>query len=405
MKLAILTCGMLPIPAVQGGAVENLIDFYLEYNDRKKLHGITVYSPWDPKVKTHPALSSDVNHYVFIDVTSLKARIARKIYGYLHHNEYYNYFIEYYFEKVYSRLKHKNYDYIILENSPGHAYKLSQRDHHNLILHLHNDLLNSQSRFHDSIANNLTKVLTVSNYINARVCTLCPENKVKTIYNGIDIQYFIQKDAAINRKELGFSPDDFVIAFSGRMNKDKGIAKLISAMLLLHTHPDIKLMALGSNFFEDAHDEDAFLHRLKHTARQIEDRIVFTGFIPYENVPNYLRIADIAVLPSMWEEPFGLTIVEAMAAGLPLVTTRSGGIPEICEGVATIVEKVNVVNNLKEAILDLYHHPEKRRQMAAAALERAKMFDKESYAENFFAALENIKDNKLKVNNCTIYAK
>jgi glycosyltransferase involved in cell wall biosynthesis len=107
----------------------------------------------------------------------------------------------------------------------------------------------------------------------------------------------------------------------------------------------------------------------------------------------------------MWEEPFGLTIVEAMAAGLPLVTTRSGGIPEICEGVATIVEKENVVNNLKEAILDLYHHPEKRRQMAAAALERAKMFDKESYAKNFFAALENIKDNKLKVNNCTIYAK
>lgn len=390
MKLAILTCGMLPIPAVQGGAVENLIDFYLEYNDRKKLHDITVYSPWDPKMKTHPALSSSVNHYVFIDVTSLKARVARRLYGYLHHGEYYNYFIEYYFEKVYSRLKDEKYDLIILENSPGHAYKLSKRGHHNLILHLHNDLLNSQSRFHDSIADSLTMVLTVSNYINARVCTLCPGNKVQTVYNGVDIQYFTLKDATVNRKELGFSPDDFVIAFSGRMNKDKGIAELISAMLQLHPHPDIKLMALGGNFFEDAHDEDAFLHQLKHTARQIQDRIVFTGFVPYSKVPNYLQTADIAVLPSMWEEPFGLTIVEAMAAGLPLVTTRSGGIPEICEGVATIVEKENVVNNLKEAILDLYHHPEKRRQMAAAALERAKMFDKESYAKNFFAAIESL---------------
>ena len=82
MKLAILTCGMLPIPAVQGGAVENLIDFYLEFNDLHRLHDITVYSPWDAKVEKHPALSSQVNHYVYIDVTSLKARIGRKLYGY-----------------------------------------------------------------------------------------------------------------------------------------------------------------------------------------------------------------------------------------------------------------------------------------------------------------------------------
>ena len=98
----------------------------------------------------------------------------------------------------------------------------------------------------------------------------------------------------------------------------------------------------------------------------------------------------MAGLPSMWEEPFGLTIVEALAAGLPLITTRSGGIPEICEGVATIVDKENVVNNLASAILDLYQHPEKREQMAKASIERAQQFDKETYAKNFFAALENL---------------
>ena len=139
MKLAILTCGILPIPAVQGGAVENMIDFYLDYNNRKKLHDITVYSPWDPKVKSHPALTSDVNHYIYIDVTSINARLARRIYGYIHRNEYYNYFIEYYFEQVYSKLKNKDYDYILLENCPGYAYKLSQRGYCNLILHLHNE--------------------------------------------------------------------------------------------------------------------------------------------------------------------------------------------------------------------------------------------------------------------------
>lgn len=43
MKIAILTSGILPVPAVQGGAVENLIDFYLDYNERNNLHDITVF--------------------------------------------------------------------------------------------------------------------------------------------------------------------------------------------------------------------------------------------------------------------------------------------------------------------------------------------------------------------------
>ena len=90
----------------------------------------------------------------------------------------------------------------------------------------------------------------------------------------------------------------------------------------------------------------------------------------------------------MWDEPFGLTIVEALAAGLPLITTRSGGIPEICEGVATIVDRNDVVNNLVAAILNLYEHPEKRQQMSSASIERAWAFDKERYAANFFAAIE-----------------
>jgi len=391
MKLAILTCGMLPIPAVLGGAVENLIDFYLEYNDRKKLHDITVYSPWDPKVTSHSALSSSVNHYVFIDVTSLKARVARRLYGYLHHDEYYNYFIEYYFEKVYSQLKYQNYDYIILENSPGHAYKLSKRVYNKLVLHLNNDLLNSKSRYHEDIFNGLSLILTCSNYIKGRVSTIQPANKIRTLYNAIDTKKFTSLNVSpINRESLGFTEKDFILVYSGRINKDKGVSELIDAILLLKDIPEIKLMILGGTFYGNAINEDEFVSSLKMKAESIKRKLHFTGFIPYENVPNYLRIADIAVLPSMWEEPFGLTIVEAMASGLPLITTRSGGIPEICEGVATIVEKENVVNNLKEAILDLYHHPEKRRQMAAAALERAKMFDKKSYAENFFAAIESL---------------
>lgn len=383
-----MTCGILPVPAVQGGAVENLIDFYLEYNDQKRLHDITVYSPWDPKAGKSPVLRSDVNHYIFINVTSLWARTRRWLYGRSHSGEYYNHYIEYYFERVYADLKKRDYDYILLENCPGYAYKLSLRGYKNVILHLHNELLHSGSRHHDIIFNGLVKILTVSDYIKERVATIQPNNKIQTVYNGIDLKNFSPKEnPVVCRKEMGFTEDDFVMIYSGRINKEKGVSELIDAMLMIKDKPRIKLMIIGGTFFANTNNEDVFVKALKDKAKPIKDRIVFTGFVTYDKVPDYLHLADIAVLPSMWEEPFGLTVVEAMAAGLPLVTTRSGGIPEICEGVATIVNKENVVDDLVSAILDLYEHPEKRRQMALASLQRAQLFDKETFAANLLTAL------------------
>lgn len=391
MKLAVLTCGMLPIPAVQGGAVENLIDFYLEYNDQHKLHEITVYSPWDSKISNHPALLSDVNHYIYIDVTSLKARTARKLYGYLHHNEYYNHFIEYYFEKVYSDLKKKNFDYIIIENGAGLSYKLSQRGYKNLVLHMNNEVRKERSAYHDVVFSGFTKILAASDYIKRKTAEYYPIEKIQTVHNGIDVKNFSRKEKpTVSRQDLGLADNDFIIAYSGRINKEKGVSELIDTMLQLTDYPQIKLQIIGGSFFGNAVNDDAFMRSLKSKAKTIEDKIIFTGFIPYKDVPDYLQLADIAVLPSMWEEPFGLTIAEALAAGLPLITTRSGGIPEICEGVATIVEKENVINNLASAILDLYEHPDKRKQMSTASIERAKHFDKEIYAKRIFEALDSL---------------
>ena len=389
MKLAILTCGMLPIPAIQGGAVENLIDFYLEYNNKHQLHDITVYSPWDSKIVHHPALSSNVNHYIFIDVSSLKARIGRKLYGYLHHNEYYNHFIEYYFEKVYADLKKKKFDYIIIENGAGLAYKLSQRGFKNLILHMHNEVRSERSQYHEVVFRSFAKILTVSDYIKQKAAVFYPIEKIHTVHNGIDLQNFSRKkEPTVSRQDLGFSVNDFVMVYNGRINPEKGVSELIEAMLQLKDHTNIKLMIIGGSFFGNTNNEDTFVRSLKDKAHDVKDRIFFTGFIPYKNVPDYLKLADIAVLPSMWEEPFGLTIVEAMAAGLPLITTRSGGIPEICEGVATIVDRKDIVNNLTNAIIDLYKHPDKRKQMSEDSIKRAKLFDKDIYAKKFFEALD-----------------
>ena len=393
MKIAFLTSGMLPIPAVQGGAVENKIDFLLEYNDRMKLHDITVYSPWNKEASIHPALSSNVNHYVFIDVSSVKARLARRIYGYFHSGEYYNYFIEYYFEKVYAHLKNQNYDCIYLDNCPGYVYKLSQRGYKKIVLRLGNDLLNSETKYNELIFNNLSKILTCSNFVRDKVATIRCDKKIQTLYNGINIKVFSSmNEQQKKRTDIGLSEDDFVMVYTGRLNKEKGVSELIDAMLMLRDKPNIKLMIIGSPFFGNVANEDDFVRGLKQKAEGIKDRIVFTGFIPHSQLAQYLKMSDIAVIPSLWDDPCPNTVLEAQAMGLPLITTCRGGIPEeVTEKNAIILETDNhFVDNLAAAILDLYEHPEKRQQMASVALERGNLFTKEIYTKNFFEALETI---------------
>lgn len=392
MKLAVLTCGMLPIPAVQGGAVENLIDFYLEYNNLNKLHDIIVYSPWNSKIKNHSALTSNVNHYIFIDVSSLRARIERKLYGYLHHHEYYNYFIEYYFEKVYTDLKKRDFDYIIIENGAGLAYKLSQRGYKNLVLHMHNEARKSQAKYHEVVFSSFTKILTVSDYIKGKVSTLFPIEKIETVHNGIDLKSFTRKEVPIiNRRQIGFSEDDFIIVYSGRIIKEKGVSELIDAMVLLKDISNIKLMIIGGTFFGNADNEDGYIRSLKNKAEAIKHNIIFTGFIPYNDIPDYLQIADAAVIPSIWDDPFPTTELEAQAMGLPIITTIRGGIPEeVSKDNAILLDtQENFTINLFYAIIDLYEHPDKCKRMAKASLKRSYLFDKEIYAKNFFAALES----------------
>jgi glycosyltransferase involved in cell wall biosynthesis len=153
----------------------------------------------------------------------------------------------------------------------------------------------------------------------------------------------------------------------------------------------IKLLVLGSSFYGNSNFDDTFVQQLKKMAEPIKKRIIFTGFIPYNKMPSYLKIADIAALPSIWDEPFGLTMAEAQAMGLPIITTQRGGIPEVVteENAILLETDDKFVDNLAAAILDLYEHPEKRAQMSAASLERSKLFDKETYAKNFYKALEN----------------
>ena len=393
MKIAILTSGILPIPAVQGGAVENLTDFYLEYNNQHRLHDITIYSVWHPDVERHPALQSTVNHYVYIKVTGLWAKLKKKWYQLTRHEEYYHYTIEFYLHEAIKDISRRSYDIILIENRPAYALKLKEVSNAKLVYHLHNEKLDDKSEKAIDIYNAATRIITVSDYIKSRVLTINHyDEKTTTVYNGIDLHAFSSCNHSINRNSIGLQEDDFVMVFSGRVTAEKGIMQLIEAMTLLQDIPRIKLLVIGSSFYGNDDNENAFANALRGKAAHLSDRIIFTGFIPYAQMPIYLQMADIAVIPSIWNDPFPTTVLEAQAMGLPIISTQRGGIPEeVTEESAILLDtNENFVDNLATAIRDLYQHPEKRKTIGQAGLMRSKYFDKERFAKDFFKAIQTI---------------
>lgn len=397
MKIAILTSGILPVPAVQGGAVENFLDFFLEYNNKYNLHDITVYSIYHPKVKTHSALSSKCNKYIYVDTNSIIGKLRKRIFGILNKNTYHHYSIEYFLHRSITHLIRYDYDIIILNNRPGFAEILAEKTSAKLIYNLYNDKLNDSTRNHEKIYNAAYRIITTSNYITKRVKTINPnDSKCITVYSGIELDNFSRKHPhVISRDNLNIPKESFVLVFSGRITKEKGILELIEAMLILKDIPHITLLVIGSSFYGNANNSNEFANKLKAKSAPLKNRIIFTGFIPYENIPNYLNISDIAIIPSIWDDPFPTTVLEAQAMGLPIITTRRGGIPEeVTTDNAILLETdKHFVNNLAKAITELYNNPERRKKMSEASIERSKLFDKETYAKNFFAALESIDYN------------
>ena len=395
MKIAILTSGILPVPAVQGGAVENLIDFYLDFNNRHRLHDITVYSVKHPDTRHHPALKSAVNHYRYIDMSSPLARIRKRIYLKLRGGgEPLHYAIEYFLEQALRHLRRQAYDIIILENRPAYALKLRNVTNARLVYHIHNEKLTNDTAFSKEIYESATTIICVSDYIRHRVQTINPaDRKCVTVHNGIDLSAFSRHGmTGPTRQQLNLSENDFVLLFSGRINAEKGILQLIRAISRLDSYPQIKLLILGSPFYGADTTEDRFYNSLQEASAPLKDRILFTGFIPYSQMPAYLRLADVAVIPSVWDDPFPTTVLEAQAMALPIITTRRGGIPEeVTEQNAILLDTdEHFIDHLADAILHLYQHPERRRAMSEASSARSRSFDKDTYAKTFFECLSKL---------------
>jgi len=388
MRIAIITSGILPVPAVQGGAVENLIDYALDYNDAHHLHDITVYSIYNKKVNQHKALQSTVNHYIYVNRNKLLTRIGAKLYSYLGRHYYYHYQLEYFFECVWQKLKNKQYDMIILENRPGFALQLTERCKTPIISHIHTNLLYEPSDKNIKIAKATTRFMAVSQYIKNEIRKVGVEKDIRIVYNGLDSTHFNKQKSEITRNQFGFKGDDFIAVFWGRLVPRKGIKELLLAMQQIKEQKDIKLLVIGAINYEDTSTQtNTFIEELKSIARNLQNKIIFTGFIPYDKIADYLSLANVAVIPSRINEAFGMTCIEACAMGLPVIATNDGGIPETLVGQKHILlnKEGDLTTQIANAILDI-----RANYQAYQGNYLNPIFTKEAYAKSFFNSITEI---------------
>lgn len=149
------------------------------------------------------------------------------------------------------------------------------------------------------------------------------DKRIQVIPNGVDYQRFKDATGDHVREELGIKPNQLLVGIVGPVSRHKGVEEFIQAAhKIVTSYPDAKFLVVGPD------RPRAFLDELKHlvSTLKIEKSVIFTGF--RKDIPEVMTALDILVTPSR-VEAFGRVLLEAMAAGTPVVASQVGGIPEV----------------------------------------------------------------------------
>lgn len=399
-KIALVTSGGLPIPASRGGAVESLIDLLISGNELSPNYEIDVFSIYDANSKE---MSKEFKRTTFIYLEmkpwinvmiEIVAKFSRKVFK-IHICKETQFLM-----LVKKALKNKSYDYILIENRSNFVLPIKKIADKSckIIYHIHNDYLNKNSDNAQKILEACDLVITVSEFLKRIILDIdsTQDNgfKVKTLYNCIDMDIYEKKESdefrANFRSENNIKDSDVVIAFCGRLNEVKGLRELLQAFNSI-TQTDYKLLIIGSSWFGSS-SVTPYIEEVKLLSKAKEKNIFFTDYVPHKDIGKYYRIADIAVVPSIWDEPAGLVIIEALASGLPLIASKKGGIPEYADDKCALFIEANdqIVNNLKVAIETLVPEHEERESMRTHGLAFVQQFSKNEYWSNFVKLLNEV---------------
>jgi glycosyltransferase involved in cell wall biosynthesis len=201
-------------------------------------------------------------------------------------------------------------------------------------------------------------------YFGLRVLTA---EKISIIHSGVELNryHITAKKRQQKKKELGISPDSLVVGFVGWLIPIKGVTYLIKAMAeVVQRHPNSLLVLVGKEQVENL---------------GLADNVRFLGWRP--DVDEIMGCFDIFVLPSL-NEGMGRVLVEAMSAGLPIVASRVGGIPDLVKhGENGLLVPPADAGALERAISDLLSDKARRKHMGETGKRMCRPYSVEAMVE------------------------
>lgn len=314
MKIALICTEKLPVPPIDGGAVQLYINEILPYISKE--YDITVFSI------SHPNLAKDemINNVRYLRIPADRSSIyVNSIKG----------------------LLDESYDLVHVFNRPRWVLDLCENlPNTRFSLSLHNEMF-APGKITDTKAieciNRVDFINTVSKFIADGVKRLFPiaESKLNVVYSGVNLEEYYTNwspEGIANRiqlkKKYGIEGRKVVLNVS-RLSPKKGTHIVLKAMKkVVETHPDAALVIIGSKWY-GKNEEDEYTRHCRIIAEEINAPVIFTGFIPPAEISSYFNLGDVFVCASQWFEPLARIHYEAMAAGLPIITTDRGGNAEI----------------------------------------------------------------------------
>jgi spore coat protein SA len=328
LKILMIATEKLPVPPIRGGAIQTYMAGVLPYLSRK--HDITVLGVKDPLLPTEE--NRDQVKYVRIPGKEV---------------------LEIYRDHVADYVKAHSFDLIHIFNRPKLLKPVRKAaPKARIVLSMHNDMFGSDKINQEEGAyavEQAERIITISDYVGRTISSLFPAacTKVKTIYSGVDLSRFIpfyskeaKKIRDTIRKENGLGTKQ-VILYVGRLSPKKGVDILVRAMPeVVKKHPNAALVLVGSSWYGQDTVSD-YVGYVRSLAARSPVPVISTGFVKPDQVHKWFLAGDVFVCTSQWQEPLARVHYEAMAAGLPIITTPRGGNAEVIRENGYIVDQAN----------------------------------------------------------------
>ncbi len=247
--------------------------------------------------------------------------------------------------------ENERYQIIEIHNRPHlvDSIHLNLKNENRLSLFLHNDPLEMKGsktiKDRKNLLSKLDKVYCVSEFIKKKflIGVVDHLNKVVVLHNGV-----IRKQKKMPKKQKQ-------IIYVGRVVKEKGVDLFVDAIKEIYEDfKDWNFKIIGSPKL-GINKLDEFSIKIKKDFESLGERAKMIGFINSRKLNKIMSETSVIVIPSVWNEPFGLVAAEAMSSGVALISSNTGGLPEIIRNNGILINKINskkIVTQLKKVILD-----------------------------------------------------